>query len=107
MARIATLFQRKSSQNGHGNPAFALKTAMRKLWTEHVIWTREYIVAAIAGTPDADAAATRLLRNQDDIGQAIVPLYGAAAGTKLTQLLKEHILIAVDLLAAAKKGDNA
>jgi len=49
----------------------------------------------------------RLLRNQDDIGNAIVPYYGAAAGAKLTDLLKQHILIAVDLVAAAKAGDSA
>lgn len=84
----------------------SLRTGMRKLWADHVIWTREYIVAAVAGTPDADAAAGRLLRNQDDIGNAIVPFYGPAAGTALTALLKQHIMIAVDLVAAAKAGDD-
>jgi hypothetical protein len=86
--------------------ATSLKIGMRKLWADHVIWTREYIVAAVAGTPDAEAAAGRLLRNQEDIGNAIVPFYGAAAGTALTGLLKQHILIAVDLVAAAKSGDT-
>jgi hypothetical protein len=84
----------------------ALRTAVRKLWADHVIWTRQYIVAAVAGTPDASAAATRLLANQDDIGQSIVPFYGPAGGEGLTKLLKEHILIAVDLVAAAKTGDT-
>jgi len=84
-----------------------LRMGMRKLWADHVIWTREYIVAAVAGTPDAEAAAGRLLQNQVDIGNAIVPFYGAAAGTALTGLLKQHILIAVDLVSAAKAGDNA
>ena len=89
------------------NNAVELKQAMRKLWSDHVIWTRDYIVAAIADSPGASATAARLLKNQDDIGKAIVPYYGAAAGTKLTQLLKDHITIAVDLVAAAKAGDNA
>ncbi|MCI4348240.1 MAG: hypothetical protein L3J97_06455 [Thermoplasmata archaeon] len=89
-----------------GNGA-SLKIGMRKLWADHVIWTREYIVAAVAGTPDADAAAGRLLRNQEDIGNAIVPFYGASAGTALTTLLKQHIMIAVDLVAAAKSGNDA
>jgi hypothetical protein len=86
--------------------AFELKQAMRKLWSEHVIWTREYVVAAVAGTPDAEPVAERLLQNQDDIGNAIVPYYGADAGTQLSGLLRQHILIAVDLVAAAKAGDN-
>jgi hypothetical protein len=55
----------------------------------------------------AGAAATRLLKNQDDIGNAIVPVYGKAAGAKLTGLLREHIMIAVDLIAAAKAGNQA
>ena len=89
-----------------GQATWSLKAAMRRLWADHVIWTREYIVAAVGGTPDADAAAGRLLRNQEDIGGAIVPFYGAEAGQALTGLLKQHILIAVDLIAAAKAGDD-
>lgn len=85
----------------------AVQQALRKLWSDHVIWTREYVVAAVAGTPDTDAAAGRLLKNQDDIGNAIVPYYGDAAGKKLTEILKQHIMIAVDLIAAAKAGDDA
>jgi hypothetical protein len=85
-----------------------VRLALRKLWSDHVIWTREYIVAAIGGPQGvADAAAGRLLRNQDDIGNAIVPYYGDAAGQRLTELLKEHIMIAVDLVADAKAGDDA
>jgi hypothetical protein len=90
------------------SPASAqLHDGMRKLWSDHVVWTRLYIIAAAAGDASASTASARLLRNQEDIGNAIVPYYGAAAGTKLTDLLKQHILIAVDLVTAAKAGDNA
>lgn len=85
----------------------SLRPALRKLWVDHIVWTRSYIVAAVAGAPDASAAAARLLRNQEDIGNAVVPVYGTAAGAKLTGLLKEHIMVAVDLIAAAKAGDQA
>lgn len=71
------------------------------------VWTHDYIVAAIGDQPDAQAAATRLLRNQDDIGAAVAKYYGAPAGQQLTTLLKEHITIAVDLIKAAKGGDKA
>lgn len=83
-----------------------LRIALRDLWADHVIWTRQYIVAAVAEAPDADFAAQRLLKNQEDIGNAIKPFYGGEAGDKLTSLLKDHILIAVDLLNAAKAGNN-
>lgn len=85
----------------------SLRASLRRLWADHVIWTRQYIVAFADGTPDAGVAANRLLKNQEHIGNAIVPFYGQAAGTQLTDLLKQHILIAVDLLNAAKSGDNA
>lgn len=84
-----------------------VRLALRKLWSDHVIWTRQYVVAAVAGTPDAGAAAGRLLQNQADIGSAIVSYYGQAGGDRLTELLKEHIMIAVDLVAAAVSGDQA
>jgi hypothetical protein len=87
--------------------AAALKQDMRKLWTDHVVWTRDYIIAAVGDQPDAKAAADRLLKNQEDIGSAVAKFYGAPAGTQLTTLLKEHITIAVDLIKAAKAGDKA
>lgn len=80
---------------------------MRKLWEDHIIWTRQVIVSLFAGLPDLDAAVTRLLENQADIGNAVKPFYGDAAGDQLTALLREHILIAADLLVAAKNGDSA
>ncbi len=84
-----------------------LRSAMRTLWAEHVIWTRQYIVAELEWAPSAEQAAARLLRNQEEIGNAIVPCYGQQAGTQLANLLKEHIQIAVQLVAAAKAGNSA
>ncbi len=81
--------------------------AVRKLWEDHITWTRVYIIAAVAGLPEADAAAGRLLQNQADIGAAIRPFYGEQAGDQLASLLKDHILTAAELLAAAKSGDSA
>ncbi|MCL5260738.1 MAG: glycosyltransferase [Gammaproteobacteria bacterium] len=84
----------------------AFNKAMRSLWETHVIYTRNYIISALAGLSDADMIAQRLLRNQDDIGNAIKPYYGNAAGDKLTSLLRQHILIAADIVKAAKKSDS-
>lgn len=81
--------------------------AVRRLWEDHITWTRVYIISSLAGLPEADTAAQRLLQNQVDIGNAIKPFYGDQAGNQLTSLLKDHILTAADLLAAAKSGDNA
>jgi len=87
--------------------AVTLRTDMRKLWEDHVTWTRLAIISLESGTPDTEATVARLLRNQADIGNAIKPYYGNAAGNTLTQLLRTHILIAADVIAAAKAGDKA
>lgn len=83
------------------------RDGMRKLWEDHVTWTRLYIVSAVAALPDAGPTAARLLQNQADIGSAIKPFYGDAAGDRLTALLRQHILIAADLVTAAKASKNA
>ena len=99
--------------HGHASPAHALTArqlafhdAMRKLWEDHVTWTRLAIVSFAGGLPDLPATEARLLANQVDIGNAIKPYYGRTAGNRLTALLKEHILGAVALLQAAKSGDQ-
>ena len=89
------------------DPASQLRTAMRKLWSDHVFWTRDYIISAVGGLPDEKAATARLLKNQDDIGNAVASYYGADAGQKLTGLLKQHVLIAADLIKAAKAGNQS
>jgi hypothetical protein len=86
--------------------AVAFHDRMRKLWEDHTTWTRLFIVEFAADSPATQATAERLLRNQADIGDAIRPFYGDAAGDRLTALLREHILIAADLLAAARAGDQ-
>ena len=101
----------------HGNAAHptsmlsaksvALHTDMRKLWEDHVTWTRLAIISLESGTPDTDATVARLLRNQTDIGNAVKPFYGTAAGNELTRQLRAHIMIAADLVLAAKAGDKA
>jgi len=85
----------------------ALRQDMRKLWEDHVTWTRLAVISLTTDAPDTKATVGRLLENQTDIGNAIKPFYGAAAGKQLTALLREHILIAADLIAVARKGDQA
>jgi hypothetical protein len=84
----------------------AFHDEMRRLWEDHVTWTRLAIISLTSDTPDTEATVGRLLENQTDIGDAIKPFYGEAAGQELTRLLRDHILIAADLIAAARVGDE-
>lgn len=83
-----------------------LRLGMRMLWEDHITYTRNYIISSLAGLEDGSAVAERLLRNQDDIGNAIKPFYGEEAGKKLTALLRDHILTASEVVKAAKDGNS-
>lgn len=87
--------------------AVELRLAMRKLWEEHIVYTRNFIISMLAGLLDQPAVIQRLLRNQEHIGNAIKPYYGDAPGAELTRLLRDHITIAADIVTAAKAADNA
>ncbi len=87
--------------------AQAFHDDMRALWEAHGAWTHMVIVNFAGNLPNLDASEQVLLQNQVDIGDAVKPYYGAAAGNKLTSLLKAHILGAVTVLQAAKSGDQA
>jgi hypothetical protein len=95
-------------QEAHSNhSADILKSDLRKLWIDHVLWTRSYITSALAGIGDKDKVLVRLLKNQQDIGDAIKPYYGEKAGNQLAELLREHILLAGKVVEAAKSGNQS
>jgi hypothetical protein len=116
IAVLAVVGTRESHAAGHdhagaaeavsGRKAVAFHDAMRGLWEAHGAWTHMVIVSFVSGNPDLKAEEQVLLQNQVDIGNAVKPYYGAAAGKKLTALLKAHILGAVTVLEAAKSGDK-
>jgi hypothetical protein len=85
----------------------AFHDRMRDLWTDHVVYTRNFILSATTGQPDTAEVLQRLLRNQDEIGEAIKPYYGDVAGTQLTSLLRNHIQLAGKALIAAKGTSTA
>ncbi len=90
----------------HSEAAHAFQDEMRKLWEDHVTWTRLAIVSYIDDLDDLDATVARLMQNQTDIGDAIEPYYGKQASNRLTGLLEDHINAAVELMSAARKGDT-
>ncbi|WP_075618824.1 acetylglutamate kinase [Paenisporosarcina indica] len=86
--------------------AMNFKYAQRLLWEQHTIWTRATIVSLIFDLPDTEFTVARLLKNPQDMGDSIKPYYGEQIGEKYASLLHEHLVIAADLVKAAKAGNN-
>lgn len=83
------------------------KDQLRKLFTEHAVYTKFYIESALEALPDLSAITARLLQNQDDIANYLKPYIGVNKAAQLADLLKAHILAAAKVVAAAKEGDKA
>ena len=114
-AAAAAAMPAHQSNGGHHAPASHPRTAsesalyqgMQTLWQQHMEWTYATIAAFAVDSPGYAATVDRLLANQDDIGNAIEPYYGDAAGNALTALLKDHVTGVAAILTAAKAGDAA
>jgi hypothetical protein len=103
---IIAAFPERFADESEDTTAATIRRDVRALWEDHITWTRLFIVSAVDGLEDVDVTAERLLRNQTDIGDAIKPFFGDEAGNALTELLNEHILIAADIITAAKAADD-
>lgn len=80
--------------------------AMHKLWSDHMVWTYATVDAFFHDPESLDGKLSRLLQNQQDIGNSIKPYYGEQAGETLAVLLTEHIQLAVPVLTAAQEGNQ-
>ncbi|MDP4106880.1 MAG: acetylglutamate kinase [Bacillota bacterium] len=83
-----------------------LSNAMRLVWEQHVYWTRMTINGIAFNLPDIDAVTARLLRNATDMGNLLKPFYGNRIAAKFSNLIREHLLIAPELVKVAKAGDQ-
>ena len=78
----------------------------RYYWAEHINYTRNAIISIVAGLGDLTAITARLMKNQEDIGDLLRPYYSTEAVDRLVVLLKDHITGALDIVKAAKAGED-
>ncbi|MCO7176773.1 acetylglutamate kinase [Sporolactobacillus kofuensis] len=83
-----------------------LRNHLRMLWEQHVFWTRLVISGIVFDLPDLKSTTNRLLRNPKDFEQALAPLYGPAIASRFASLFTEHLVVAAQLVQAAKAGNN-
>ncbi len=82
------------------------KNNTRQLWEEHIFYTRNVIFCIVDNLPGKEEAIKRLLKNQAEIGNSIMPYYGTVAGKYLTQLLYKHVNLSIDVINAAKEENT-
>ncbi len=105
--QLPTLYDSDLRSSCISKKAMELHNTMRLLWEQHIMWTRLAILSLVFDLPDTDVVVARLLQNATDMGNSLKPFYGASIAQTYADLIKEHLLIAADLVKAAKTGNNA
>ena len=77
------------------------KEVFGTLWHEHVDFTRQFVIASLGSQADVQEKETQLLENQEYMGRAVGAYYPGSEGI-IMRLLKEHIVIAKDIVEDLK-----
>ncbi len=99
----------QNSNTKRGSLTFAqveLSNTFRRLWIEHVLWTRFFLVSTTFDLPELPFVTERLLQNPHDFANELRPFYGNQVATTFDNLFTEHLLIAAALVNAAKAGNT-
>lgn len=84
-----------------------INNVMRKLWSQHVYWTRMFIISTAEELQDLKYVTDRLLENPEDFALVLRNYLGAEAAEKFKKLLTAHLEIAGDLVNADKDMNSA
>ena len=85
--------------------SYTLARSLHRFWTDHAVWLRHYLIAAVDERPEAAEAAARVLRNTDELAALLDGHYARRDAKRVAKLLKQHVMIAFDLIDAARAVD--
>lgn len=91
--------------NGYSPQQLCLMNQLQQLWAQHVYWTRFFIISTAEELGDLAPVTDRILQNPKDFAQLFAPIFGMNIANQFQELLTQHLLIAADLVNAAKNGE--
>lgn len=111
-----TIYPGKTSSTGGGNckPPFCpvpctqteLMNDMRLVWSQHVYWSRMYLISLAEQLKDQNDVANRLLQNPGDIANIFARFYSDQTANMIERLLTEHLQIGAKLIVALRDGQT-
>ncbi len=101
------MIRSRKASNNNTNSDTTLRDTLRMLWEAHIFWTRLAILSIVFDLPDADVVTNKLLSNPGDFANLLTPYIGKNNATMFDKLLTSHLVIASQLVKAAKAGDSA
>jgi hypothetical protein len=105
-AGMAQQFPQKVTEPTQGTNEQTLHVELRELWVDHGNWERLFMISDLSQLPDLTATSNRLMANPIAIGEALKPFYGNTVGTKMGDLLTQHVALASDVIRAAQTGNE-
>ncbi len=78
----------------------------RTLSQERIFWTRMAIMSILLDSGDKNPVIDRLLRNPSDMAETIAPYYGNKTSKEYGDLIKNQLMIAIQLATAAKEKNQ-
>ncbi|HIS69846.1 MAG TPA: acetylglutamate kinase [Candidatus Gallacutalibacter stercoravium] len=92
--------------NEYTQQQICFMSRIQQLWAQHVYWTRFFIISTAANLDDLGPVTNRLLQNPKDFAQLLAPVFGTKAAGQFQELFTQHLLIASDLVNAAKNKEK-
>ncbi|MFZ2539866.1 MAG: acetylglutamate kinase [Oscillospiraceae bacterium] len=83
-----------------------LTNEFRKLWEQHIMWTRSFIISTASDLPDLQLVTKRLLKNPNDFSNLLSQFYGKYKADEFEKLFTDHLIIAATLVNHAKSGNS-
>lgn len=80
------------------------EASMRKLWNDHIVWTRQYMISEMNNLPDKEAVLTRLRANARSISEEMSELHPSVDEQTMVSMLDSTVLFVTKLIFETNVG---